>query len=70
MADWVNLRRRDGVALRLILSEARPPLSVQIDPVYVPLYVIDSWGDEPYRNFIFSMRYYGRWLAYDKPEQK
>jgi len=65
MADWVNLRRRDGVTLRLILSEARPPLSVQIDP----LYVIDSWGVEPYRNFIFSLRYYGRWLAYDKPEQ-
>jgi len=63
--DWIDLRRRDGVSLRLMLSGARPPLSVQIDP----LYVIGSWGDEPYRNFIFSMRYYGRWLAYDKSEQ-
>lgn len=73
MADmWIDLLRKDGVTLRVIPTQEwslDPPnalAAVQVghpDPV-------EAFSHAHYMAFIFSLRYYGRWLAYDKSEQK
>ena len=69
--DWIDLRRRDGVTLRVIPTPAwslDPPNAVAAVQVGYPD-CMDALSYAQYLNFIFSMRYYGRWLAYDKSEQ-
>jgi len=69
--DWIDLRRRDGVTLRLLPT---PPWS--LDPPNTAAAVQVGYPDclealphERQIKFMFSLRYYGRWLAYDKSEQ-
>ena len=73
MADWIVLRRADGVSLRvggydqrcLPSYHALSPLVVQVRHQSE----LEAFSSSAYKAFIFSMRYYGRWLAYDKSEQ-
>ena len=70
MADWVNLRRRDGVTLRVIPTASwslDPPNAVAAVQVGYPD-CLEALPHESYLQFIFSLRYYGRWLAYDNSE--
>jgi len=71
MADWIDLHRRDGVTLRVIPTELwslDPPNAVAAVQVDYPD-CVEAFSHAHYVDFIFSLRYYGRWLAYDKPEQ-
>jgi len=58
--DWIDLRRRDGVTLRVLRT---PPWSLN------PPDCLEALPHEMQIKFIFSLRYYGRWLAYDTSEQ-
>ena len=69
--DWIDLRRRDGVTLRLIPTPSwslDPPNAVAAVQVGYPD-CLEALPHETQNNFIFSLRYYGRWLAYDTSEQ-
>ena len=69
--DWIDLRRRDGVTLRLLPTppwSLDPPLPAAAVRVDYPN-CLEALPHEQQINFIFSLRYYGRWLAYDKSEQ-
>ena len=72
MADgWIDLRRRDGATLRVIppaLWSLDHPNAVAAVQVSYPN-CLEALPHEQQIKFIFSMRYYGRWLAYDKSEQ-
>ena len=66
--DWIDLRRRDGVTLRVIPTPAwslNPPDAVAAVHVDYPD-CLEALPHEMQINFIFSMRYYGRWLATNK----
>ena len=68
--DWIALRRRDGVTLRVIPTppwSLSPPATVGVQVGYSNR--LEALPHESYLQFIFSLRYYGRWLAYDKSEQ-
>ena len=69
--DWIDLRRRDGATLRVIHA---PPWSVSPLATAAAVHVgypncLEALPHEQQIKFIFSLRYYGRWLAYDKSEQ-
>ena len=67
--DWIDLRRRDGVTLRVIHAPAwwgSPPATVGVQVGYCNW--LEALPHESYLQFIFSLRYYGRWLAYDNSE--
>ena len=69
--DWIDLRRRDGVTLWVIPTPTwslDPPHAVAAVQVGYPSY-LEALPHEQQIKFIFSLRYYGRWLAYDKYEQ-
>jgi len=68
--DWIDLRRRDGVTLRLIPTppwSLSPPATVTVQVGYPNC--LEVLPHEHQVRFIFSLRYYGRWLAYDKSGQ-
>jgi hypothetical protein len=69
--DWIDLRRRDGVTLRVMHAPpwSVSPLATVTVHVGYPSY-LEVLPHEQQIKFIFSLRYYGRWLAYDTPEQK
>ena len=68
--DWIVLRRRDGVTLRVIPTPSwslDPPNAVAAVQVgYHNCLEAPPHGQQI--KFIFSLRYYGRWLAYDNSE--
>ena len=68
--DWIDLRRRDGVTLWVIPTPTwslDPPHAVAAVQVGHPHY-LEALPHEAYLQFTFSLRYYGRWLAYDNSE--
>ena len=71
MADgWIDLRRRDGVTLRVISTASwslDPPNAVAAVQVGYPD-CLEALPHARQIKFIFSLRYYGRWLAYDNSE--
>ena len=65
--DWVDLHRRDGVTLWVIPTPTwslDPPNAVAAVQVGYPS-CLEALPHEQQIKFIFSLRYYGRWLAYD-----
>jgi len=69
--DWIDLRRRDGVTLRVLRrtnKSLNPPNAVAAVQVDYPN-CLEALPHEQQIKFIFSLRYYGRWLAYDTSEQ-
>ena len=69
--DWIDLRRRDGVTLWVIPTPTwslDPPHAVAAVQVGYPN-CLEALPHEQQIKFIFSLRYYGRWLVYDKSEQ-
>ena len=67
--DWIDLRRRDGVTLRVIHAPPwweSPPATVSVQVGYPNC--LEALPQEQQIKFIFSLRYYGRWLAYDNSE--
>jgi len=68
--DLIDLRRRDGVTLRLLPTPAwslDPPHAVAAVQVGYPN-CLEALPHARQIKFIFSLRYYGRWLAYDNSE--
>ena len=69
--DWIDLRRRDGVTLWVIPTPTwslDPPHAVAAVQVGYPN-CLEALPHARQIKFIFSLRYYGRWLAYDTSEQ-
>ena len=67
--DWIDLRRRDGVTLRVIPTPAwslNPPNAVAAVQVGYPNCLALALPHKQQINFVFSLRYYGRWLATNK----